>query len=385
MSANENEKITQAEIYNIQSDKCDASTLGNVYNKLISQGPDAYGSGKISDFMKLSNILIKKYVGWNDYIHSNNIMQLYKVVSEEAKKPSWFIRYEIMIYGRRTPLYFIDKPFALFDRMNTVFSREDEKQTTRLTGAVVDLCNYYSENFLSKNTLKEEKDLAISHINDNFAKGYSEVDKSLFTEEVKKAITDIIDYAKNPKKYIKPGLSIDEYNSWLDVDEDEDLTPLSEISQSSETASYKKEEESTIERVQGVEPVSEAENELKYLKGKTIKILGAIKNSIVEKINYWAGKYKFEADITDYDKITNLDFRNFQYSNKYAAIIAGPMPHSVKGMNGYSSGLEMLRSEPGYPPVFDCTVNTANGLLKVTAKSVWKALGDINYRLMSRD
>lgn len=369
--------ITNDDVKNLSK----ISVLDKIYDELMEHGPNAYGER--SNFPKLCNLVIKQYVGWNDYIHSNNIMQLYRdavLISEKVKKPSWFIRYEIMIYGRRTPLYFIDKPSALFDRMNTVFSREDEKQTTRLTGAVVDLCNYYSENFLSRNALKEEKDLAISHINDNFAKGYSEVDKSLFTKEVKKAITDIIDYAKNPEEYIKPGLSIYEYNSWLEVDEDEDLTPLSGILQSSETASYKKEEESTIERVQRVEPVSEAENELKYLNGKTIKFLCGAKNSVIGKIRYWAKKYNFEADITDYDKITNLNFRNFKHSNKYAAIIVGPMPHSVKGMNGYSSGLEMLRSEPGYPLVVDCT---ANGQLKFTMESVWKALQEVNYRLMS--
>ena len=84
---------------------------------------------------------------------------------------------------------------------------------------------------------------------------------------------------------------------------------------------------------------------------------------------------------SDYDKITNLDFRKFRYSDKYAAIIVGPMPHSVKGKGDYSSGLEMLKNEPGYPDVFECVTSEK---LKVTRTSINKALQEVNYKLMSR-
>ena len=121
---------------------------------------------------------------------------------------------------------------------------------------------------------------------------------------------------------------------------------------------------------------------MKYLDGKTIKFLGNIKSSIIAYIKYLAKTYNFEADITsDYDKITNLDFRKFRYNDKYAAIIAGPMPHSVKGKGSYSSGLEMLKNEPGYPDVFECITSEK---LKVTKSSVWKALQEADCKLMSR-
>lgn len=56
------------------------------------------------------------------------------------------------------------------------------------------------------------------------------------------------------------------------------------------------------------------------------------------------------------------------------------MPHKIKGMGNYSSGLEMLRSEPGYPPVFECI---AGDKLKITTTSLWHALRELNKELAS--
>lgn len=358
--------ITPADL----EDLTNVSTVDRVYDELMLHGLDSFrvatkeAQGKV--FSKICCKLIQQYVEWNDYVHSNNIMQLYKdtvLVSEQIKKPTWFIRYEIVIYGRRTPLYFIDNPRALFDRMNIVFSRAKDIQNTKMTGAVVSLCNYYSVNFLSKNVSAEDKKLVIFHINNFFAKEYALTDKSLFTDEVKKAISDIIDYAKNPSAYIMPGIPVNTVDLWDEDDEEEELKPTPYIPQN-------------------VEPVIDSDNKLKYLEDKTIKFVGNIKNSLVEKIQYWAKHYHFKADITsDYDRIKNIDFRKFRYSDKYAAIIAGPMPHSVKGKGDYSSGLEMIKNEPGYPPIFECITNDK---LKMTGTSIWKALESANYALMSR-
>lgn len=358
--------ITPADL----EDLTNVSTVDRVYDELMLHGLDAFRTatkdGQSKVFSKICHNLIQQYVEWNDYVHSNNIMQLYKdtvLVSEQTKKPSWFIRYEIIIYGRRIPLYFIDNPRALFDRMNTVFSRAKDIQNTKLTGAVVSLCNYYNVNFLSKNVSTEDKNLVISHINNFFAKEYALTDKSLFTDEVKKAIGDIIDYAKNPSAYIMPGIPVNTVDLWDEDDEEEELKPTPYIPQD-------------------VEPVIDSDSEFKYLEGKTIKFLGNIKSSLIAYIKWLAKTYNFEADITsDYDKITNLDFRKFRYSDKYAAIIAGPMPHSVKGKGDYSSGLEMLKNEPGYPDVVECVTSEK---LKVTRTSINKALQEVNYKLMSR-
>ena len=360
--------ITPSDLENLT----DISTVDKIYDELMLHGLDSFRTpskdAQSKIFSKICHNLIQQYVDWNDYVHSNNIMQLYKdtiLVSAQTKKPSWFIRYEIIIYGRRTPLYFIDNPQALLGRINEILSREKELQTTKLIGAVTSLCNYYGVNFLSENLSKDDKNFVISHINGIFAKEYAAFDKARFPQEIKKSFQDIIDYAQNPANYIRPGISANAIVQWDEDDEENELTP-------------------EIPPVAQVESETQAEktNELKYLDGKTIKFMGDIKSSLVAYIKFLAKTYNFEADITsDYEKIKNLDFRKFRYSDKYAAIIAGPMPHSVKGKGSYSSGLEMLKNEPGYPDVFECIPNDK---LKITKSSLWKALQEANYRLMSR-
>ncbi|GEM_PF-2620044 len=360
--------ITPSDLENLT----DISTVDKIYDELMLHGLDSFRTSskdaQSKIFSKICHNLIQQYVNWNDYVHSNNIMQLYKdtiLISAQTKRPSWFIRYEIIIYGRRTPLYFIDNPQALLSRINEILSREKELQTTKLIGAVTSLCNYYGMNFLSENVSKDDKNLVISHINGIFTKEYAAFDKARFPQEIKKSFQDIIDYAQNPANYIRPGISANEIVQWDEDDEETELTP----------------EIPPVAQVEA-ETQTEKAGELKCLDGKTIKFMGDIKSSLVAYIKFLAKTYNFEADITsDYEKIKNLDFRKFRYSDKYAAIIAGPMPHSVKGKGSYSSGLEMLKNEPGYPDVFECIPNDK---LKITKSSLWKALQEANYKLMSR-
>lgn len=356
--------ITPADLNNLT----DSSNLDRIYNELMAHGLDSFRTTDRSlqnkVFSKICHELIQQYIKWNDYVHSNNIMQLYKdiiLVSDQVIKPSWFIRYEIIIYGRRTPLYFVDNPHALFNRINAINMRANEAQTIKLTKAVVSLCNYYNSNFLSQTTASDDKRMFVSHINDKFAKYYASIDKTILQEEAKKAISDMIAYANNPSAYITPGIAVNEFDLWNAKDVED--------------------EQKTSQDIQRDASEDDLNSELKNLKGKTIKFIGGIQSSLVMHINKLAKQYDFTADISaDFDKLTNMNFRKFRYNDKISAIIAGPMPHSIKGMNGYSSGLEMMRAEPGYPPVFECI---ANDKLKVTKKSINKALKEANSTLMS--
>ena len=179
--------ITPSDLENLT----DISTVDKIYDELMLHGLDSFRTSskdaQSKIFSKICHNLIQQYVNWNDYVHSNNIMQLYKdtiLISAQTKRPSWFIRYEIIIYGRRTPLYFIDNPQALLSRINEILSREKELQTTKLIGAVTSLCNYYGMNFLSENVSKDDKNLVISHINGIFTKEYAAFDKARFPQEI---------------------------------------------------------------------------------------------------------------------------------------------------------------------------------------------------------
>ena len=100
--------ITTADLNNLT----DSSNLDRIYNELMAHGLDSFRTTDRSlqnkVFSKICHELILQYIKWNDYVHSNNIMQLYKdiiLVSDQVIKPSWFIRYEIIIYGRRIRMH----------------------------------------------------------------------------------------------------------------------------------------------------------------------------------------------------------------------------------------------------------------------------------------
>ena len=54
----------------------------------------------------------------------------------------------------------------------------------------------------------------------------------------------------------------------------------------------------------------------------------------------------------DYYETVNFNYGKLQYSDKYAAIIVGPIPHSTSGKGDYSSAIVAMESEDGYPPVY---------------------------------
>lgn len=350
-----------------------------VYNELMLHGIDSFRTSNKETqpriFSKICHDIIQQYIVWNDYVHSNNIMQLFKdtiLSSDKAPKPSWFIRYEITIYGKRTPLFFIDKPQAFFSRIDTVFARGKEAQNKKIVGAALSLLQYYSKNFLSQNTDEEEKKIFVEHLRCSFLKEYEKIDKSSFPVEIVECINQINDYVKTPSLYVEPGVKYSDLKLW--DEDDEELCDVVSEQTSTQTPAL------TNENILPAN-TQEQNSEFAYLQGKTITFIGSIKNSLVVYINWLSKKYGFVANvIADYDKLTNLDLRKFRYSDKVSAIIAGPMPHSIKGTNGYSSGLEMLRSEPGYPPVFECI---ASEKLKITRTSINKALQEVNCALMS--
>jgi hypothetical protein len=349
-------------------------TVELLYDELMLHGvkairvSDTQIQGKV--YAKLCNSLIRKYVEWNDYVHSNNILQLYKdtvILSENVKKPSWLIRYEIIICGKRTPLFFIDYPQELFGRIDEILSRNKEIQTAKMIGAVKDLFNYYGSRFLSEKALPEDKKIMIAHLQKYFLNWYERIDITKYPTPIIKTLEDIVKYAKNPTEYIEPGISIKEATTW---DEDDEIAECETVN------------EEDFESFANEQPIIEStEKGNNGLAGKTIKFIGDIKNSLIRYIHFLEKTYEFEADITsDYDKITNLDFRKFRYSNKISAIIAGPMPHSTKGKGSYSSGLEMIKNEPGYPPVFECVTSDK---LKITKESIRNALKQLNDSLMA--
>ena len=56
--------------------------------------------------------------------------------------------------------------------------------------------------------------------------------------------------------------------------------------------------------------------------------------------------------ITEFDT-DNFDFNTLKNSSKYSCVILGPIPHSVKGLQGYNSISQRIRTEEGFPHLID--------------------------------
>lgn len=361
--------ISREELDNLS----DIDTLEKVYDEVMLKGtecvPVSARAMKVKIFSKLCHDIIEQYLAWNDYIHSNNIMQLCKSVlftSPEIKKPEWFIRYEIIVFGRRTPLYFIEHPEKLFDKIIAIYAANKPLQTQKLIAAVRMLFAYYSHNFIAYSSCPADKELFIGNFNEHFVPYFYKLDKALIPEEIYNLIGEYADYAKAPQRYYEPGITLNEADLW-----DEEEVPA-----------VGKE----LEEEQAAQP--EVEDDDKFCEtfsGLTLRAIGNFnKTSIKNKLNWYSKKYSFTVDWwDDYDKLTNKDFKSMQYNQRIAGILAGPMPHSVKGKGGYSSGFEMMKTEPGYPPIVKCTVSK-DRLDKVSLASLIRGLKELSDIISSR-
>jgi len=70
-------------------------------------------------------------------------------------------------------------------------------------------------------------------------------------------------------------------------------------------------------------------------------------------------------------KLNNLDIDSLKYNFNYSLILIGPVPHSLKGKDSYSSIITRMENEIGFPPVF--RLNSTNEL-KITKTSIKDAI-----------
>lgn len=70
-------------------------------------------------------------------------------------------------------------------------------------------------------------------------------------------------------------------------------------------------------------------------------------------------------------ELNGFDIDKLKYSIEYSLILIGPIPHSLKGKDDYSSVLNRLEKEDGFPPVIRLM---AGDELKITKTSLKDAI-----------
>ncbi|MFW6047274.1 MAG: hypothetical protein ACOCP4_05770 [Candidatus Woesearchaeota archaeon] len=86
---------------------------------------------------------------------------------------------------------------------------------------------------------------------------------------------------------------------------------------------------------------------------------------------------------TDYKKLTNFNIKNLQYSEKYAFILIGAIPHKIKNLGKYSSVIELLNNEEGFPLFVNLETYSKGKNLKITKSSLRKGIKEAKSRLIA--
>ena len=94
--------------------------------------------------------------------------------------------------------------------------------------------------------------------------------------------------------------------------------------------------------------------------------------------NFSKEQLEFELE---YDNVKDYASRITQWSGKYAGIIVGPCPHKAKDIDGYSSFIEQIKSEEGYPHVEEARDKSGN--LKISNASIGEAMMRMSVYLQS--
>lgn len=91
---------------------------------------------------------------------------------------------------------------------------------------------------------------------------------------------------------------------------------------------------------------------------------------IIKTVGLDPSKFDFDLDY----KAADQDLEKLRYSTRYSEIIAGPLPHLIKGTRGYRSGLSLMEMNSNIYPHLVRAI--ANGELKITKESFLAALKD---------
>ena len=114
-----------------------------------------------------------------------------------------------------------------------------------------------------------------------------------------------------------------------------------------------------LPRRQKILIIGGSETKENHLRGK-LKSMG---------FNFSKEQLEFELE---YDNVKDYASRIRPWSGKYAGIIVGPCPHKAKDIDGYSSFIEQIKSEEGYPHVEEA--RDKSGTLKISNTSIGEAM-----------
>ena len=130
----------------------DNSSLNSLYEKIIDKGIESFQS--FDEYVKTIKFLIIKFVQYNDYLHSNNLMQVFRLICNKKginiDQFDWYLYYSILIYSKRSIKYYLDNPFKFWETVYQLSNFEDSKEDyiERLDNLLVDILEFYKREYV---------------------------------------------------------------------------------------------------------------------------------------------------------------------------------------------------------------------------------------------
>lgn len=354
----------------------DNSSLNKLYEQVISAGPEAFSS--YDEYSQVICFLVTNFIYYNDYLHSNNLLQAFRVNSNAKgfiiNKCDWYQYYSIKIYSKRSIKYYLDNPSIFWE---TVYRLTNGKSDyiERLDNLLVDTLEFYKVEYVNYPEFLHdsmEKFVRYYYANKEYSTtitAHLDELKKLITSKDPSAVERI--YNKLPSQNIKE-IEIPD-NILPNTKEYEDIQKRIEVEKEKEEDLY------------GDITLSDEDSK------KVIMVIGDDPFLHKQNIIYGIGKeYNISKDqfefFTDYERIKQDGERivsKTQYrKDKYIGIIFGSSPHSTSGNEGASSLIAKVTSEPGFPFFVVCRQNNDGGKPKITKSNFKKAIRDIviNYK-----
>ena len=125
----------------------DGKCINSLYNDVIGTSPNNYSS--FDEYSKIFELLVKRYILFDDYLHSNNLIQIFKLNlrGNTTKIPEWMKYYSILIYSKRSIKYYLDNPNIFWESIMDLANSESDEYVQRVDNLIVETLEFYKEEY----------------------------------------------------------------------------------------------------------------------------------------------------------------------------------------------------------------------------------------------
>jgi hypothetical protein len=293
-----------------------------IYTAILTDGIQACHDQVI--FMEAVRLVTQVFLRFDDYIHSNNLLQIAKSESPIIEHEPWYQYAHLQILTKRVPKYILIHPDAFLKKIQFLLKVDSLKSQmdaflVLTLEAILQYLPYFDSSFRIQVRTFTEKLIK---------------EDVLFSEGVRQHLQILKDNVlpKSMSASIQP--KVVEAHPFVDA---------------------------TQLKIQDSRAV--------------VLIVGdlAMKKHDVQGIAKEFGVGHSQLEFVEYLEAKQYRFENLQYASKYAGIILGPVPHKVSDLEGHTSLVTLLQSS-GYPHTF---VANQGGELKLSKQLLKKGFADV--------